>query len=66
MDVRSLKSTSTFKTPNLVVTDFKFTPDSTVEPFIISGPNEVDVRNIHEIDWEALKYFQKKEWSEVC
>ena len=57
---------SSFKTPNVIVTDYKFTPENSCENLVHPILGTPEVRNIHEIDWAALKFAQTKEWSEVC
>lgn len=59
-------SKTTFKVPNFLITDFKFEPedkDNEKEHPILGT---VEVRNIHELDWEALKSNALEEWSHVC
>ena len=50
----------------MLINDFKFTPDQTADTVLHPILGTPDVRNIHEIDWEALKFTQSQEWSEVC
>ena len=54
------------KVPNLLITDFKFAPndDDNSKRHPILGT--VEVRNLNEIDWQALKNHTVNEWSSVC
>lgn len=57
---------STFKVPNLLITDYKFEPtdkdNDEVHPIL--GTKEV--RNVHDLDWDSLRNIALQEWSEVC
>ena len=66
LDSKSIQTSTTFKTPNVLITDYLFTPDQIEDTFVHPILGTPDVRNIHEIDWEALKFNQRQEWSEVC
>ena len=69
-DMKSLLSVKTaqtsFKTPNVVVTDFKFSPSETGETFVHPILGTHDVHNMYELDWEGLKFAQMQEWSDIC
>lgn len=65
--MKSLHSAkSSFKTPNVVLSDYKFTPDQTGDTFTNPILGAHDVRNIHDLDWEGLKFAQMQEWSDIC
>ena len=50
----------------MLLTDYKFTPndDDNSKQHPILGT--VEVKNLHEINWQALKNHTVNEWSGVC
>ena len=62
-----LTKQSDFKVPNIVQTEYVFEPvveddEAAIHPVL--GTHAV--HNHREIDWDAIKFAQSKEWAEVC
>ena len=70
VDLKSVLSKQTagsnFKTPNLLVTDFKFVPTAAEENKLHPILGVPRVNNIFDLDWDALKRQTMQEWSAVC
>ena len=57
---------ATLRIPNLIITDFEFEPYDEDNKRIHPVLGTPEVRNINEIDWNALKGRTLQEWSNVC
>ena len=69
-DIKSLLSKvtggSNFKTPNIILNDFKFEPTEAEERKLHPILGVPKVNNVFDLDWEALKRNTMQEWSSVC